>query len=200
MQPADEPLLDPGVGPQIVLLPVHRHVRPRPKRTVVMIVVLGKVIGQHFAVQAPDRVQVAGAESPPVVFGDVLAGDRAVIVGQHRLVLIRNLQRPVVHLRELERTGRGVARVRRPLEPKLPRDRRVWGGRDDGEQLSGAAAMAPSAATRGTTGRPSVMRRPSPPIPKPPTARRRASADQRTPAEPASIPVRGARCLRRHGW
>ena len=82
--------------------------------------IAGKVVGEHLAVQAPNRMHIAGTAAPMVALRDVLAGDRAVVVGEDRFASLAQLKRGPGLVFPLENTGgiRGICRIRGRLELK----------------------------------------------------------------------------------
>ena len=76
--------------PQIVLLraaaSANLDVRPGPEHAVMMVMVLGKIVGQHFAVEAPQGMDVARPAAAGVLCRDFLVGDHAMVVDEHRLL------------------------------------------------------------------------------------------------------------------
>ena len=81
-QPTLETLLDASQVPSGVFLASDPHVRPGPEQTPVVVVVLGKIIGEHLAIQSINRVQVGATRA---ISRDAFLPDYPVIVDENRL-------------------------------------------------------------------------------------------------------------------
>src|SRR5688572_1924724 len=73
--------------------------RPSPEQTVMVIMVHRKVVGQRFAVEPIDRMNVAGANAR---FANAGKGHIAKVVYQHRSLTFPKSERCFVDLLEME--------------------------------------------------------------------------------------------------
>ena len=109
--PADESRLGPVEHPLVMMGPVDGDVRPGPEEAAVVQVVGREVVGQDFAIQPVERMDVGAVRTGR---GSVFLGACPMVVDQDGPIAVPEAQRSVVDLGKPER-ARGLQR--RTAEP-----------------------------------------------------------------------------------
>jgi hypothetical protein len=98
-EPALELKAHSAQAPRIVFLIVDFDVRPRPIKSAMIVVILGKVVGQNLPVQTVKRMKIGGTA---LRVWRLHAADDAVIVHENWLVAFPEAKRFVVDSLESE--------------------------------------------------------------------------------------------------
>ena len=107
-----------------------------------MVMVFGEIVGQHFAVEAPQGMNVARPAAASVFCRDLLVGDHAIVVDEHWFLLLGDSQRGGTVVRKCERGGSAWA-LRAAFEAKTSRLGSVTGRRDIDHDPAAVALLGP---------------------------------------------------------
>ncbi len=103
--PANESLPDIAIRPKIVLLIANPHMGPGPKNAVVMVMVFGKVVGDHLAARTPDRMNRTASTPARIVLGNPPVGDLCVVVSEYGVIALREAKRSVTRFFKMKGAG-----------------------------------------------------------------------------------------------